>query len=44
MSEPELEFHLPDGQWSAPVGAGPGVEERVLADDPEITYPEPGRR
>ncbi|PTM93937.1 cupin domain-containing protein [Streptomyces sp. VMFN-G11Ma] len=35
MSKPELEFHLPDGLWIAPVGAGPGVEERVLAEDSE---------
>ncbi|MEU6572702.1 cupin domain-containing protein [Streptomyces sp. NPDC046805] len=35
MSKPELEFHLPDGPWSTPVGAGPGIEERVLADDAE---------
>ncbi|MEU9794502.1 cupin domain-containing protein [Streptomyces sparsogenes] len=35
MSKPELEFHLPDAPWSTPAGAGPGVEERVLADDPE---------
>ncbi|MQY40967.1 hypothetical protein SRB17_90030 [Streptomyces sp. RB17] len=35
MSKPELEFHLPGGPWQTPVGAGPGVEERVLADDPE---------
>ncbi|MFF4050358.1 cupin domain-containing protein [Streptomyces chartreusis] len=35
MSKPELEFHLPDGPWRSPAGAAPGVEERVLADDPE---------
>jgi len=35
MSKPELEFHLPDAPWSTPVGAGPGVEELVLADDLE---------
>ncbi|MGW4736266.1 cupin domain-containing protein [Streptomyces shenzhenensis] len=35
MSKPELEFQLPAGPWTAPAGAGPGVEERVLADDPE---------
>ncbi|MFJ9247629.1 cupin domain-containing protein [Streptomyces sp. NPDC101776] len=35
MSGPELEFHHPDGPWAAPAGAGPGVEERVLAEDPE---------
>lgn len=27
-----LEFHVPDGPW---VPTGPGVEELVLADDPE---------
>ncbi|MEU3984361.1 cupin domain-containing protein [Streptomyces sp. NPDC026672] len=32
MSKPELEFHVPDGPWTP---TGPGVEERVLADDPE---------
>ncbi|MFI9604810.1 cupin domain-containing protein [Streptomyces sp. NPDC052043] len=35
MSKPELEFHLPDAPWRSPVGADPGVEELVLADDPE---------
>ncbi|WP_330281313.1 cupin domain-containing protein [Streptomyces sp. NBC_00588] len=35
MSKPELEFHLPDAPWTAPPSAGPGVEERVLAEDPE---------
>lgn len=35
MSGPELEFHRPDGPWLAPAGAGPGVEECVLAEDPE---------
>ncbi|CAM5501729.1 cupin domain-containing protein [Streptomyces chartreusis] len=35
MSKPELEFHLPAGPWRIPASAGPGVEERVLADDPE---------
>ncbi|MER5668026.1 MULTISPECIES: cupin domain-containing protein [Streptomyces] len=34
MSGPELEFHRPDGPWRAPAGAGPGVEECVLAEDP----------
>ncbi|MFF2847998.1 cupin domain-containing protein [Streptomyces sp. NPDC058001] len=33
MSKPELEFHHPAGEWTAPEGAGPGVRERVLADD-----------
>ncbi|MFI6466313.1 hypothetical protein [Streptomyces sp. NPDC050538] len=35
MSGPELEFHPPDGPWHTPAGAGPGVEERLLAEDPE---------
>ncbi|TRO59935.1 cupin domain-containing protein [Streptomyces sp. IB201691-2A2] len=35
MSGPELEFHRPDGPWRAPAGAGPGVEECLLAEDPE---------
>ncbi|MEW2409242.1 cupin domain-containing protein [Streptomyces griseoviridis] len=30
MTKPELEFHLPDGPWTA---TGPGVEEQVLAED-----------
>ncbi|MFG3289510.1 cupin domain-containing protein [Streptomyces sp. NPDC048179] len=34
MSKPELEFHFPDGPWRTPPGGGPGVEERVLAEDP----------
>ncbi|MEU9880126.1 cupin domain-containing protein [Streptomyces phaeochromogenes] len=34
MSGPELEFHRPDGPWLVPAGAGPGVEECVLAEDP----------
>ena len=33
MTKPELEFHLPTGPWTAPPGAGPGVTERVLAED-----------
>ncbi|MFJ9589295.1 cupin domain-containing protein [Streptomyces acidicola] len=33
MSKPELEFHLPAGPWITPAEAGPGVRERVLADD-----------
>ncbi|MEU6349066.1 cupin domain-containing protein [Streptomyces sp. NPDC047072] len=33
MSKPELEFHVPDRTWRVPAGAGPGVEERVLAED-----------
>ncbi|MGW9032693.1 cupin domain-containing protein [Streptomyces sp. NPDC055722] len=35
MSKPEMEFHLPDGPWSSPAGAAPGIEERVLSDDLE---------
>ena len=35
MTGPELEFHLPDGPWHTPAGAGPGVEECVLAEHPE---------
>ncbi|MFF7600850.1 cupin domain-containing protein [Streptomyces mirabilis] len=34
MSGPELEFHRPHGPWRAPAGAGPGIEECVLAEDP----------
>ena len=35
MSQPELEFHLPEEPWTTPAGAGAGVQERVLAEDPE---------
>jgi hypothetical protein len=38
MSKPELEFHLPDGPWTAIEGTGPGTEQLVLAQD------ETGRR
>ncbi|GHH83654.1 hypothetical protein GCM10018793_46280 [Streptomyces sulfonofaciens] len=34
MSKPEREFRLPDGPWTAPAGAVPGVSEQVLAEDP----------
>ncbi|MFC4036651.1 cupin domain-containing protein [Streptomyces polygonati] len=33
MSKPELEFHIPDGPWTVPEGAGPGTEQLVLAQD-----------
>ncbi|MER5405761.1 cupin domain-containing protein [Streptomyces sp. NPDC002769] len=33
MSKPELEFHRPDGLWSTPAGAAPGIREQVLAED-----------
>ncbi|MFD8385845.1 hypothetical protein ACFV2X_46265 [Streptomyces sp. NPDC059679] len=35
MSKPELEFHLPAGPWTTSAETGPGVRERVLADDPD---------
>ncbi|MGW1208137.1 cupin domain-containing protein [Streptomyces sp. NPDC002499] len=35
MSGPELEFFRPRGPWRAPAGAGPGIEECVLAEDPD---------
>ena len=34
QSKPELEFHVPDGPWETPAGAGAGVAERVLAENP----------
>ncbi|MFB7496759.1 cupin domain-containing protein [Streptomyces sp. NPDC056161] len=35
MSKGEREFHIPSALWTAPPGAVPGVEERVLAEDAE---------
>ncbi len=36
MAKPELEFHLPTGDWRTPAGStADGIAERILSEDPE---------
>jgi hypothetical protein len=36
MAKPELEFHVPDGDWRRPEGSvAEGIDERILSDDGE---------
>lgn len=38
MNKPELEFHVPDGEWRVPAGSqSDGLHERLLSADEEGT-------